>query len=289
MLNRQYGFSADQIRSFRMVTPDGEIRSVSPGSAPDLFWAVRGGKDNFGIVTAVTIDLLPIAGFYGGGLYFGWDQANIVASAWLEWTRHIGEDMSTSLALLAMPGMDGAPVDLMVGVRIAYTGDPLAGAQFVAPLRDLGPVRDTVDVKPYADIAEVHADPIDPAPIREWGTLLHGLDQDTLKDVIDRFGAHAGTPPGLVEIRLLGGAVAREPGDAERNGHRKAAFTFLSGQVALPGMDDAVEARAGRPGGGDWPVGHAHRVSQSPVQRAYRSRTRASSLRTDGLRDPGGD
>jgi len=113
----------------------------------------------------------------------------------------------------------------------------------VAPLRALKPTRDTVDVIPYAPIGEVHADTLEPVPVREWGTLLQGLDDDIIAGILDAFGA--GTGPGLVEIRLLGGAIAREPALPSAMGHRQAAFSVLCAMFALPGESDRITATLG--------------------------------------------
>jgi hypothetical protein len=247
VLGRQYGFSADRIRSFRMVTPDGRIRVVTPGREPDLFWAVRGGKDNFGIVTSVVIDLLPIDRIYGGQLIFAPEQAQDILPAWLQWTRHIDEAMSTSVGLLALPDPQDpkgqASLGPSVHVRVAYTGDPEMGERLVAPLRDLEPVRNTVAEMPYARIGEIHDDPLEPLPVREWGTLLHGLDEEALSRILAAFDPATGTAPGLVEIRLLGGALAREPALPSAIGHRTAAFTLLAATLALPGQPPFADMR----------------------------------------------
>ena len=76
---RQFGFAADHVRSLTVVTADGKIRRVDAEQDADLFWAVRGGKIGFGIVTEIEIDLVEVTRFYGGGLFFpGADAAAVV-------------------------------------------------------------------------------------------------------------------------------------------------------------------------------------------------------------------
>ncbi|HSU11167.1 MAG TPA: FAD-binding oxidoreductase, partial [Pseudonocardia sp.] len=68
-LSRSFGFAADHVRRLEIVTADGQVREVDPGRNADLFWAVRGGKGNLGIVTEIEFDLMPVARFYGGGIF----------------------------------------------------------------------------------------------------------------------------------------------------------------------------------------------------------------------------
>jgi len=75
MLGRPYGYAADHVRELEIVLADGSLVTASPAQHPDLFWAARGGKDNFGVVTAMVIDLMPVARLYGGGIYFPTEPA----------------------------------------------------------------------------------------------------------------------------------------------------------------------------------------------------------------------
>ena len=103
------GFSSDHVRSFNIVTPaDGAI-TVSADSYPDLFWAMRGGKGGFGVITAVTVDLLAVSQICGGGVYFDADAAAGVLGAYAEWAPSLPESSTTSLALLRLPPSDALP------------------------------------------------------------------------------------------------------------------------------------------------------------------------------------
>ena len=102
-LARTYGFSADHIEQVEVVTPaDGRL-SVTAESDPDLFWALRGGKSGLGVVTAVTIGLLPLAEVYGGGLYFGAADVPAVLAAYADWSPALPESTTASIALLRLP------------------------------------------------------------------------------------------------------------------------------------------------------------------------------------------
>lgn len=246
VLGRRYGFAADQVRGLELVTADGRLRDVTPRSHSDLFWAVRGGKGNFGIVTSIDVDLLPLERLYGGGLFFPGDATAEVLRGWLAWTASLPDDMCSSLALARFPDTSPIPEAMRgqftIHIRIAFTGSAADGEQLLRPLRALGPVADTVADMPSSRIGEVHSDPIEPVPVRDRGILLRRLDDDAIDRVVAMAGPQAKLPPGMVEIRHLGGALARPPRTPHAIGQRDAEFTFILGMVAMPGQTGQVDA-----------------------------------------------
>ena len=109
---RRFGFAADHVRRFTLVTADGEIRDVTPESDPDLFWAVRGGKSTFGIVTDLEFGLMPVARFYGGCVVFPAEATAAVLHAWREWAPTLSDDTTTSVAMLRLPPDPALPEPL---------------------------------------------------------------------------------------------------------------------------------------------------------------------------------
>jgi FAD/FMN-containing dehydrogenase len=99
-LGRRYGFAADHVRQVDLVTADGELRQVTPESFPDLFWAVRGGGGNFGIATSLVVDLFPVDGLYGGGLYLPGEAAADVLPAFLACARDAPDELTLSVAVM---------------------------------------------------------------------------------------------------------------------------------------------------------------------------------------------
>jgi hypothetical protein len=237
-LGRTFGFAADHVRALDLVTADGELRRVSPEEEPDLFWAVRGGKGNFGIVTEVETGLVSLSTIYGGGLFFPGESAANVMRAWLEWTMFQPDAMNSSLALTRFPDIPTVPEPLrgefLVHLQIAYAGSTTEGESLVQPLRAMGPTMDTVDTMPYAKIGDIFLNPTQPAPIRSNGLLLWSLDNDAIDRVVALAGPDRNLPPGSVVMRQLGGAISRATDTPSPIGHRDAAFNLLVAMLALP-------------------------------------------------------
>ncbi|MDX1888660.1 FAD-binding oxidoreductase [Mycolicibacterium sp. 050158] len=248
-LVRTVGLSADHVRAFELVTGAGEVLWVTPDDHADLFWGVRGGKSLLGIVTTVEIDLLPIAEFYGGALYFDGAQAGVVMREWQRWSAALPEEANTSLCVQQLPPLPGIPEPLAgrmtVAVRYTAVGDFEAAARLLEPMRAAAPALiDAVGVLPYAAIGAVHADPVDPMPVHEGHALLRELTAETVEAILALCGPAAGSPQTIVELRLLGGALAREPRHRSAFCHRNAAVALTTIGVLMPEVADAVVGHA---------------------------------------------
>ncbi|MEU5217423.1 FAD-binding oxidoreductase [Streptomyces sp. NPDC020807] len=228
VLSRRYGYAADHVRSIEVVTADGQLRQVTQESDPDLFWALRGGRDNFGVVTGIEIDLMPVPTLYGGGLFFDFASAPEVLQAYIDWTAGVPEEMTSSLAIIFFPDAPVLPPPLrgrhVVHVRIAYSADDLGpGKDLIAPLRALGPFNDTVRELPYAEIGTIHNDPPVPGAAESVTTMLRELDADAVTSLLQLVGPHAPVPH-VVELRHLGGALSRPAAVPNAVGNRDAAY-----------------------------------------------------------------
>jgi FAD/FMN-containing dehydrogenase len=234
------------VRALELVTADGRLRRATADEHPDLFWAVRGGKGNFGVVTSVETDLVPVDRLYGGGMFFPGAATRKVLGGWLEWTASQPEEMaSSSLALRRFPDLPGVPDpvrgEFLIHVRVAYTGWPEEGERLLRPLHVLGPLIDTVADIPYTRIGEIHSDPAEPAPIRDRGILLRDLDDEAVERLTALAGPGAGLPPGQVEIRHLGGALGRAPETPNAISYRDALFGMNVGMLMPPGHEEGVD------------------------------------------------
>jgi FAD/FMN-containing dehydrogenase len=109
VLSRTYGLAADHVHGIDVVTADGTLRTVDASHEPDLFWALRGSKGNFGVVTAIRMPLVPLTSFYGGGLFFDGAHASALLHAYRHWITSHTERTSSSVALLRLPAEPGLP------------------------------------------------------------------------------------------------------------------------------------------------------------------------------------
>ncbi|MEV6904060.1 FAD-binding oxidoreductase [Amycolatopsis sp. NPDC051372] len=235
-LGRTFGWAADHVLSLQVATADGCLREVSADSDPDLFWALRGGKSNFGVVTALQLALFPVKEFFGGGLYYAGDSTAVVLQAYRDLTDEAPEEMNSSVALLRLPPLPSVPEPLrgklVVHVRIAYIGDPEEGARLVAPLRQVAPrVIDDVGLRSFPEFAAVHQEPTDPMPYEERSTLLEKLTPEAVDLLVEAAGPKSGCTVTIVDIRHLGGALARPPAIANAVGNRDAGFVVWGAAV----------------------------------------------------------
>lgn len=242
-LGRQYGFAADHVTCIEIVTADGSVRQVTRDQHPDLFWALRGGKGNFGIVTGLWFGLMPVRRLYGGGIYFPGEQAAQVLHTWRQWTATVPEEMTSSVSLLRLPDVPEVPEFLRgtfaAHVRIAFTGRAEEGERLVRPLRASGtPLTDGVGEMPYTSVADIHKDPVHPLAYHERNVVLRELGADAMEALLRAAGA--GSPCGdlMVEVRHLGGALARPAEVPNAVGVREGAFTLTT--LSPPGSPDAV-------------------------------------------------
>ena len=141
---RSHGFSSDYVESFTMVTAAGEVVEATPTARPDLFWALRGGKSGFGIVTEVRFRLVEMSTIYAGVLAFEEAHIKTVFRGWLDWTQTAHFQVTTSTAIMNMPDIDLVPPPFrgkrVLFLRFAFPGDAGLGAELAAPLRALAPV-----------------------------------------------------------------------------------------------------------------------------------------------------
>ncbi|MDX3572854.1 bagremycin/ferroverdin biosynthesis FAD-dependent oxygenase BagK/FevA1 [Streptomyces bobili] len=229
LLSRAYGLAADHVTAVDVVTPDGRPRTATARRHADLFWALRGGKGNFGVVTAIEFGLVAVTRLYGGGLYFPGDTAAEVLHAWRTWTESVPEETASSLALLRMPDLEPVPHllrgRLVVHVRIAHLGPGDAGERLVRPLRRIAPtLRDTLGEMPYTRFADIHDESALPIPCEERSLMLRELGRGAVDDLLRLAGPGSDCGDLVVELRHLGGALGRPPAVPGAADHRDAAY-----------------------------------------------------------------
>ena len=251
VLGRAHGFAADHVRSMDIVTADGALRRIDADTEAELFSLMRGGKGNFGIVTALEFSLFPVSEFYGGGIiYPGTDAATILA-AFRQWLPTLPDDASPSISLLRLPDMDFVPEPLrnqfVVHLRFAFLGNREDGDALLAPMRAVStPLMDTAGPMSYLDVDQIHMDPADPLPFTEGGAILKDFGDETVADLLELTGDRSGCPLLLVEIRPFGGALSRaalsQAGPPDAVSGRDAAFMLFLVGFKTPPIAEAVAA-----------------------------------------------
>jgi FAD/FMN-containing dehydrogenase len=248
VLGRTHGYAADHVTALDIVTADGALRTVTADADPELFWAVRGGKSNFGIVTGLEFGLFPLPDLYAGSLMFPGAVAADVLPVWRDWTATAPDEVTSSAVLLPLPPAPGIPEslhgELVLILRVAFAGPATVGERLVAPLRAAGPVlADGVAPMPLTGFAAIHADPPGPVNAYERTALLRELPDEAIEQLVALASPAPGAPQIVAELRQLGGALGRPPAVPNAIGHRDAAFTLFVLGEAEPDQAQAVRDR----------------------------------------------
>jgi FAD/FMN-containing dehydrogenase len=250
----KYGLACDNLLSAEVVLADGAVVRANADEHADLFWGIRGGGGNFGVVTEFEFRLHELGPIVQAGLAL-WplDRAPAVMRAWRDYADAAPDEISTACVVVTAPPEDFVPDELKgrpaLGIAVLYAGDADAGAAAVRPLKALAPVVDHIGPMPYTAF-QAALDPTAPPGMRSYwrGEYLRSLPDDA----IDTFLAE-GTP--LVEaaapftqgvVFRIGQAVAAVPDDATAFSHRAADYLFHPIVVWSRREDDERLIGAGR-------------------------------------------
>jgi FAD/FMN-containing dehydrogenase len=231
-LMRRHGLTIDQLLSVNVVTAGGEVVTASATENADLFWGVRGGGGNFGVVTEFEFRLNPVGPIVmAGPVFWPIERSSEVLRFYRDWVAEAPDDLMTIIVHRTAPPLPYVPQDLhgklIVGVVCCYAGPVEEGERVVAPLKAFGPpVLDLLEPKPYVE----HQAMFDPSfPHGRW-YYFRSCDVAELSDgVIDITVEHAmrlNSPLTAFPIWQLGGAVARIGDDETAFNGRGAGFAF---------------------------------------------------------------
>ncbi|WP_097326435.1 FAD-binding oxidoreductase [Paractinoplanes atraurantiacus] len=240
ILARSYGYASDHVTSFDIVTADGVLRTVSGDD--ELFAALRGGKGNFGVVTAMEIELFPVTTVFAGSIYFPGSATAEVLRTWRDWAATLPVQATTSVAVQRLPPVEELPPPLrgahVLSVRFAHLGTAEAGEALLAPMRAAAPALiDTVAEVPYKVAATLHNDPVDAMPYLDRSLGLSGLPGAALDKLIELTGPGTPIPLTSVEIRALGGAMDRPPATTDSVPSRGLPFQLFAFAVGADDLD----------------------------------------------------
>jgi hypothetical protein len=250
-LGRKYGLAASSVQAIEIVTADGSLVRADHEHQPDLFWALRGGGGSFGVVTALEFRLFPVTQAYAGVLWYPAERGSEVLHAWAELTRGGPPDELTTVGrFLNLPEIPEIPEPVrgksFVIVEAYHVGDQAQADDLLAPLRALGPVNDTIATVPVPALSHLHMDPEQPVPGAGDGLMLDRLPGEAIDALVDAAGPGAGPELLSVEVRHLGGELARaRPGNGALASIDPEYVLYAVGMTPVPELTASVMARVG--------------------------------------------
>jgi len=220
-LGRLHGLTIDNVLAAEVVTADGKLHRVDADHEPDLFWAIRGGGGNFGVVTRFQYRLADVSQFTGGMLILPGTPE--VIEGFVRLASEAPDELSTIANIMSAPPMPFLPEEAVGSIvlmgMLAYTGDPESAERVLAPFRALAtPMADFVAANPYTSMYP--PDDPDYHPTAEARTMfIDHVDRETAELIVERLNSIQ-APVRVAQLRVLGGAMSRVPSDATAYAHR---------------------------------------------------------------------
>ncbi len=242
-LNRKFGLAIDNLQLAQIITADGRIRRISEEEEPDLFWAIRGGGGNFGVVTEFEYQLHPFPlEVLSGTIVWPVEQARDVLDFYADWCAGLSEDLYVGPAMMTTPEGQG-----VVGMEVVYAGDPAAGEKELAPLLRVGrPIDNGVTVQDYM-VMQTQEDALAHHGIRSYAK--NGMVKEITPAFIDAMiEAYRPDPRIAMFSHTAGGAVGRVDELATAFPHRNAETMLVF--VSL--WNDPAEDEEAIAGTRDW-------------------------------------
>jgi hypothetical protein len=224
-LARRYGLCCDNLLSADLVTANGQFLTASAAENADLFWGLRGGGGNFGVVTSFEYQLHPVGQVLAGIVAYPLEKAKEVLKLFRDFTTAAPDEMASGIVLITLP--DGTAV---AGIVVCYTGPLAEGERLLKPLRVFGPpLMDQIGPIPYT-AAQQLIDAFYPFGLQNY--WKSSFLKEVSNDVIDIMAAYCAKRPspmchGLIEHQL-GGAVRRADREATAFAHRDVEYSFLA-------------------------------------------------------------
>ena len=208
-LNGKHGLACDNVLSFEVVTADGTVVNASADEHDDLYWALRGGSGNFGVVTAIEYRLHPVRSVLAGFVFHPLDRAKEALRFFLEFSRETPDDLSTMAALVTLP--DGSSATALAA---CHCGNLNEGERVVAPLRSFGsPIADHIQPMAYLTVQCMLDDSFPPGRRHYWkSNLTTRVPEDAVEVMVDFFRRRV-SPFTIAGLQALHGAAGRvDPG-----------------------------------------------------------------------------
>jgi hypothetical protein len=246
---RKYGWACNRVSAIELVTADGEARTVDASGEPDLFWALRGGGGGYAVVTALHVELLPIAEAYAGSILFPTELTADGVRAYRDWTASAPEEVGSLIRMMNLPPLPDVPEPIrgkrFLAITAACIGSQEEGEKAIAPLREIGePLMDTFGQMPAPGLTRIAMDPEPPVPGLGHHRVLNELPDEALDAFVEAAGPDSDSPLLLAELRHLGGALARPAQNGGALDKLDGEFVMLGvGMLMDPAMRDPITAQ----------------------------------------------
>jgi len=230
-LARKYGMSLDSVRSFEVVTADGQLIRASETETADLFWGLRGGGGALGVITGVEIQLYPVTMVYGGTLIYPIELAEAVFKHFRDWVQVVPDEFTSAVTLMNFPPLPQVPEFLRgksaVLVRGCFCGPVEQGEALLKEwwLDWNPPLVNMFHPMPFSEVATISNDPEDPMPSMSTNAWIRELSDEAIDILLKHGISYNGSSPIIfTEIRHAGGAIARVSQDNNAFGSRDASL-----------------------------------------------------------------
>ena len=244
-LSRKYGMTVDNLESAEVVTATGEVVRASASENPDLFWALRGGSGNFGVVTRFEFRLHEVGpDLLSGLIVYPISEAKRVLQQYREFFAKAPDELSVWTVMRQAPPLPFLPAEVhgkeVVILALLYAGDPKQGEELIQPLRTFGnPVGEHVGVQPYAAWQKAFDPLLTPGARNYWKSHNFTTIADGLIDVVIEYVKRLPSPHCEIFFGGIGGATKRPAPDATAYPHRDAEFVMnVHGRWETPEEDE---------------------------------------------------
>jgi hypothetical protein len=251
-LGRKYGWACNRVAAVELVAADGEPRTVDATTDPDLFWALRGGGGGYAIVTALHLDLVPVAEAYAGSILFPPELTRDGLRAYRDWSAEAPEEVGSLVRMLNLPPIPDIPEEIRgqrwFAITVSSIGSEEEGRKRVAPLLEIGePAMSTMTQMPATGLTRIAMDPEPPVPGLGHHRVIKELPDEAIDAFYDAGGPESDSPLLLAELRHLGGALARADENGGALNKLDGEFTMLGiGMLMDPALADPLEAQLDR-------------------------------------------
>ena len=234
-LARRYGLALDNVKAVDIVSADGGLRHASAEEHPDLYWAVRGGGGNFGVVTSFEFELHPMQGeVIGGDIIFPISKASDVLKFYSEFSAAAPDELSVELIMVSPP----ANADSVILMHCTYSGPANQADKVLEPLRKLGtPLANTIKAVDYVALQSSwdNSDPRNGGEYMKSG-FTSGISDELIRALVENFEPHPERTTTAL-FQQSGGAIGRVPVDATAFAHRYSSHNLLASGAWEPNVD----------------------------------------------------